>query len=60
MTNYIVNVIQSNRFEIMAPDAEEARRIANEQRKYSELWDETDPTYKCDIEVSEKVEGEGV
>lgn len=56
MTAFIVNVIQSNRFEIIAPDADEARRIAIEQ----ERWDETDPSYECDIEVSEKVEGEGV
>ena len=56
MTNYIVNVIQSNRFEIIAPDADEARRIAIEQ----ESWDETDPSYECDIEVSEKVEGEAI
>ena len=56
MTTFIVNVIQSNRFEIIAPDADEARRIAIEQ----ERWDETDPSYECDIEVAEKVEGEGV
>ena len=49
MANYTVTVKQYNCFDIEADNPEEAKRIAIEE----ERWDETDPSFECNITVKE-------
>ena len=46
---YKITIEQYNRFDIEADNAEEAKRIAIEERR----WDETDPHFDLNIEVKE-------